>query len=48
MAYPGNTGTAPRAGMVLAPQFGQNTVVAGSSMRQRGQLVVDSSTSPAT
>ena len=48
MVYPGSTGVAPRAGMVLAPQFGQNTAVAGTSMRQRGQLVVDSSTSPAT
>ena len=48
MVYPGSTGVAPRAGIVLAPQFGQNTAVAGTSMRQRGQLVVDSSTSPAT
>src|SRR5688500_11416641 len=48
MVYPGNTGVAPRTGMVLAPQWGQNTAVAGTSVRQRGQLVVGSWTSPAT
>jgi hypothetical protein len=48
MVYPGSTGIAPRTGMVLAPQFGQNTAVAGTSMWQRGQIVVGSLTSPAT
>ena len=48
MVYPGSTGVAPRTGIVLAPQFGQNTAVAGTSMRQRGQLVVGSLTSPTT
>jgi hypothetical protein len=32
MVYPGNTGVAPRTGIVLAPQFPQNTAVAGTSM----------------
>ena len=42
MVYPGSTGVAPRAGIVLVPQFGQNTAIAGTSTRQRGQLVVAS------
>ena len=48
MVYPGSAGVAPRTGIVLAPQFGQNTAVAGTSTRQRGQLVVGSLTSPTT
>ena len=34
--------------MVLDPQCGQNTAVAGTSMRQRGQLVLASSNIPPT